>query len=275
MLATLVRAGAAMALSWLATAAAAQDLDVMSYYVNQIPNTCSADDYRNGGTFYRQYREATSQCPGLAVYHSVKGSPSPWSFVSGYVENGYFKLMDEVFVGPGGAMSDFRVFRDVPSGRKGIIDFAVSLPPAGVAWSHPPSVEEHWVDDAGRPSCAATHPARVDEGSSAWGFAWDSGTWTGWLQDRRAASPNKTVWHDVRTVTVAQYWGASWAFPLGRFVESYTYGRWRNPVNGAWYGVGLMKWQCVDQATGGSCGLGEKHYLVDCSVRVSCSTCPP
>lgn len=261
----------------LAVTASGQETDILTYFENQIPNTCSASNYLVGGTFIRQYREPTNQCPGLPVYHVVKGSPKPWSFVSGFVEDGYFKLANEIAVRPNGTFSDFRVFRDTSTGRKGVIDFQTVLPPppSRVSWDQPPTVEEHWVDDNGQPSCAATQHSRVDPGSSVRGTARRGQTLVGFLQDRRAASANPNAWHDVRTVVVSQFWGADANFPEGRFEERYTYGRWLNPANGVWYGVGLMKWQCFDHATGASCGSGDNRYLVDCNVRVTCSTCPP
>jgi hypothetical protein len=236
---------AALAALVLASAAGAfaQQADVLAYFENQIPNTCSARDPLVGGTFIRQYREPTDQCSGLRVYHVVKGSPKPWSFVSGFVEDGYFKLANEIAVRSNGTFSDFRVFRDVSTGRKGVIDFQAVLPPppSRVSWDQPPTVEEHWVDDDGQPSCAPTHHSRVDHGSSVRGTARRGQTLVGFLQDRRAASANPNAWHDVRTVVVSQFWGADSSFPEGRFEERYTYGRWLNPASGAWYGVGLMK----------------------------------
>jgi hypothetical protein len=269
-------AGSVLSLAWAAgLPAAAQTLNVMAYWVNQIPNTCTATNPAVGGTFHRQFPDDADQCPGLQIYHVTKGHPFPWGSGSGYVAGGYFRLMNEITMAAGGAMAAFRVFRDVSTGAKGVIDFQTVIPTQGAAWVHAPSVEEHWVDDAGQPSCAATRHSRVDPGSSLWGRAWPSGTWTAWLQDQRAASTDRAAWHDVRTVTVAQFWGGSDLFPLGRFEERYTYGRWRSPVNGLWHGVGLMRWECIDHGSGASCGLGEYRYLVDCLTRMSCSTCPP
>jgi hypothetical protein len=275
--AALVLAGSLLTLA-SARPAAAQFIDVMSYWEGQVPNACTASSYTNPGTFIRQYREPTNQCPGYPVYHTVKGAGllRPWAYESFIFAGGFLKIMDEISVDNAtGAFTDYRAFRDTATGSKGVIFLKSPIRATGASWMIPPSVEEHWANAAGQPVCHNTHHLRVDTGSSVSGYGYRAGTWAGWLQDRRVNSQNPNVWHDVDAVAIVGSWGPTAQFPYGRFSETYTYGRWRDPATNTWRGIGLIRWQCVDHATGASCGSADNRYLVTCSAAVGCSTCPP
>lgn len=261
-----------------ATPGGAATVDVMSYWEGQVTNACTAQDYGNPGTFHRQYREPSNQCPGLAVYHTVKGAglAHPWSYESFFIAGGFLKIMDEISINTAtGAFTDYRAFRDTTTGSKGIPFLKTSSSSTGSSWTMPPTVEEHWGNSQGQPVCYNTQHLWVATGSSVSGFSYDSGTWAGWLQDRRPNSLDPNVWHDVKTVTVVQRWGPTSQFPSGRFSETYTYGRWLNPATGTWRGIGLVRWACWDLGTSRSCGQSDNRYLVSCTATVTCSTCPP
>jgi len=70
----------------------------MDYWVTEVPSACVAVDPADLGSYVRQYREPTNQCPGLDVYHVVHGARThPWSTESPYVKDGYLWQMMELF----------------------------------------------------------------------------------------------------------------------------------------------------------------------------------
>jgi hypothetical protein len=257
----------------LATSAAAQTKYAMDYFGTQVDAACIATDPNNPGTYERRYQEPTNQCPGLAVFHSVKGAGStgPWSTESFYIAGNNLKQMIELSLNSATQqITDYRAFRDQTTGSKGIIFLANALTAAS-SWSVTsylaPYVEEHWTNSSGQPVCYNTQHSRVDQGSVTRVTTYWSGTRYRWLRDLRHNSLNPNTWYDVDTVTVASYWGGN--------VETYVFGRWQNPAIGTGQGVGLVSWRLQNQSTGQLYGSADNHYLVDCNVAVTCSTCPP
>lgn len=247
-------------------------LNTLSYFETQVPSACTAADPANRGTYHRQYLRGVNDCPGLTVYHVVKGGNAyPWSTESFYVSNGYLRQMIEISIDEAtGVFTDYRAFRDTASGSKGILSLKTSIPNNGTvaSWVVPAYVEEHWADNSGQPVCYNTIHLRVDNGSLTDGAAWYVGTWAGWLQDRRAASLNKNTWHDIRVIVRRERWG-------GNFEEFYYYAQWLNPATGTYQGLGLVKWEWWQISPRQLMAGNENHYLVDCSATVSCWTCPP
>jgi hypothetical protein len=247
-------------------------LNTLSYFETQLPGACTAASPTNRGTFIRQYLGASGQCPGLTVYHVVKGGNTyPWGTESFYVSNGYLLQMMEISINEStGTFTDYRAFRDMTTGSKGIRWIATSIPSNGTAasWNVPYYVEEHWTNDSGQPVCYNTRHAWVDNGSLTDGAAWYVGAWSGWLQDKRASSLNKNTWHNVNVIVKRDRWG-------GNYEEFYYYAQWQNPATGTYQGLGLVKWEWYQRSPRTLIASNENHYLVDCSAAVTCWTCPP
>jgi hypothetical protein len=68
-----------------AALAAARDAEAIWYssldfFETQVPGACMADNVASRGSYVRQYRGPSGECPGLATYHVVHGDNAhPWS----------------------------------------------------------------------------------------------------------------------------------------------------------------------------------------------------
>ncbi len=239
----------------------------MLFFETQVPAACLAEHPNNKGSYIRQYRDTTNPCPGLSVYHIVHGANAyAWSFESFYISNGFLRQMNEIFINENtGAFTFYRAFRDQTTLSKGIPTIPTYIPGTSKFWYAPPYHEEHWTNGSGQPVCFNTQQNWV-WGSLNWTQVYDGGTYSGWLQDKRSSSQNPSTWHNVQVVVRVDQWG------YGNY-EFYHYGRWQNPATGQWQGLGLIKWE---KYSGSQLVIAtENHYLVDCNVVATCTTCPP
>jgi hypothetical protein len=93
----------ALVMSALAGSPGAQGATVntLNYFANGIPGTCMGQIVGNPGSYYKTFQEPTNQCPGLTVYHQVKGGGTfPWSTESFYLYQGWIWQMNEVVLRP-------------------------------------------------------------------------------------------------------------------------------------------------------------------------------
>lgn len=237
----------------------------MDYWVNEVPGACTAVNPADLGSYVRQYREPTNQCPGVDVYHSVHGARvHPWSTESFYVKDGYLWQMMEIFQSEQtGQITSYRAFRNQQNFWKGF-KIVKTVFNNSFLWWHAPYKEETWTTPSG-PACFNTSQTSVD-GSGDWEEMSYAGTFYGWFQDKRSTSLNPNNWHDVDVVLRVGRWG-------GNFFERYYYGQWTNPASGQREGLGLIKWEWRQGTQ--LIASDSYRYLVDCNVAVECTTCPP
>lgn len=237
----------------------------LDYFETQVAGACMATNVGVPGSYVRQYRDPVRTCSGMPVYQIVHGStPHPWADENFYVQGGYLKQMSEIYYNPvTGAMTSYRVFRDLASFTKGIQMMPTSFQ-SSFFFYQAANREEMWTTPSG-PACAATQLTWVN-GSLNWHYMAHLGTWPNYIQDRRSVSADPNAWHDIDVILRTDQWGTN-------FYDQYYYARWQNPVTGAWQGLGLV---LIEVYQGSSLVYRTEHrQLVDCSVAVSCSTCPP
>jgi hypothetical protein len=251
--------------------AAAVTVDTLAFFAIAAPNTCVASDPGNPGTFLRTYQEPTNQCPGLTVFHQVKGwgPTGPWATESFYMSAGYIWQMMEISYF-NGTISSYRAFRNETNYWKGIKWVPTSFDSStGASFSPVPLAIEHWTNDQGQAVCLNTKQWYEQVNNQSSGAATTS--LPKWIQDNRQASRDNTTYHDVDALVRWDIWGG------GQNLEEYYYGRWINPATGAWEPLGLVAWNWY--TWNGSqwvlSNFGYSHHLVDCAASVPCSTCPP
>jgi len=265
-------------LTSLGVARPVQAYNILDYFAITLPGVCTSRvDTGNPYLTGRIYQGSPNQCTGLTVYHRVNGTTgqgvvAPGGSESYYVQNGWLWLMKEIFYQPTtGTIEQYRAFRNQTSYWKGIRWLPVSFPTYGTGWNPQPYTEEFWTNSQGTPVCFNTTQTSITGGVYASTVHW-GGYLVGHLQDRRAASANPNVWHDVETIRRADYYEASSV----RHRETYWYGRWQNPATGAREPLGLVRWEhAVLQSTWVTIGTEEYRYLVDCTYSLPCTTCPP
>ena len=238
----------------------------LDFFETQVAGACIAENLANRGSYLRQYKGPSGECPGLTTYHIVHGANThPWSTESFYAYQGYLWQSIELFSHESsGDITSYRAFRNHNNYWKGIPVLPLSFNNSKFTW-YPSYVEEYWTDWSGDPVCYNTQQTEVD-GSVNWGHVYYAGTYSNWLQDKRSNSLNPNVWHPLDVIVRVDQWGSN-------HYEYYHYARWQNPATGAWQGIGLVKWEHWIGST--RVGLGESHYLVDCDVSIECTTCPP
>lgn len=248
----------------------AATVNTLNYFANAYPSVCVAESPSIQGSFYRTFQEPSNQCPGLAVYHQVKGGgTSPWGTESFYIDAGWIWQMNEIsYNDSNGAITHYRVFRNLTNHWKGIKWLPTSFSSWGQSFTPLPAVVETWTDDQGVPVCLNTKQTNVP-------FP-EFDSWVGvtslsqWVQDKRSISLNQSTWHDLDAIVRQDVWGT-----VNR--ERYWYGRWLDPATGTWKPLGLVRW-LWEQNVGGVWqvqGQIQLRYIVDCTVNVPCSTCPP
>jgi hypothetical protein len=250
----------------------ATTVDSLSYFAMGPANTCVASDPQNPGSFYRTYQEPSNQCPGLTVFHQVKGGgpQGPYGTESFYLKDGYIWQMMEISYA-NGAITDYRAFRNQANFWKGIKWIPASYSSSGVSFNPSPFKIEHWTNNSGQSVCLNTIQTSQlvnNQTSSANVVALPA-----WIQDKRSGSATPNTWRDVDAIVRADIWGAN-----GENLEEYYYGRWVNPATGGWEPLGLVAWNWYVKNGSGQFVLSDHlyfHYLVDCSLSVPCSTCPP
>jgi len=253
------------------TAVHAATVSTLDYFANAIPGTCTAESSTVAGSFYRTYAEPSNQCPGLQVYHQTKGGGlHPWASESFYLSSGWIWQMNEIgYAETSGAITSYRAFRNLTNYWKGMKWLPASFPSTtGSSFSPQPAVEEYWTNSQGVPVCYNTQQTNVP--TSVTSSSVVTTYLPQWLQDRRAASLNKNVWHDVDAIVRTDIWATN-----NR--ESYWYGRWWNPATAQWQPIGFVRW-LYEVKQGGvwvKAAEAQLKYLVDCSSVAECSTCPP
>ena len=237
----------------------------LDYFETQVTAACMASNTQSPGTYIRNIKDSY-QCSGLTVYHVVHGGGTyPWSTESFYVKDGYLWQMIEIFINESnGDITSYRAFREQVNHWKGIPVLKTWFNGSD-SWSYPPYHEEYWTNGSGDPVCYNTHQNWV-WGSVNWTRVSHAGTYTNWIQDKRASSADPNAWHDVEVIVRTDQWGSN-------NYEYYHYARWFNPSTSQWEGLGLIKWEWY--SVGQLKNQAEHRYIVDCNVSVSCSTCPP
>jgi hypothetical protein len=271
--------------------ALAQTIDTLSYWITQTqgisqPHACTANNPNSQTTYFRQYQDVPSACPGLTVYQVAKGNGTGTKLQSGetyYANNGLVNIIEQVVSYPWNPppecvnagftqnCDDTRAFRDDATGSKGIATVPLSFT-TGWSYTHPPYHEEAWI--TGYRVCHSNDLIASVPGSGKQIFMNVGPTLTSFLYDYRGGRHNGP--YDVQTIQRHDTWGTN-------NDEYYYYGRWQNPDTRQWEGLGLVKWEYyVGGVLVNACGSNGQqpcsipsNFLVDCTSAVPCWSCPP
>lgn len=243
---------------FLSYEAQAVTYDFLSFFLSP-PGACTAVSKTNTGSYFRIYEY--SPCGGYRRFVFAKGK-SIWSTESFVLRDAYVRNMAELSYS-GGQITGYRAFRDLSTGEKGM-PWSVRFFDDSAFWTMPPYNNEHWTNDQGVPVCLNTMDTE-ETGPLDWMQVEYIGTLRNFVRDQRSTSPDPTSWHDIEAILLTQHWGT--------VIEHFMYGRWTNPWTHAVESLGLVQVDSLDN--GVQQDLTKFNTLVDCSMQVTCSTCPP
>ncbi len=163
----------------------------------------------------------------------------------------------------GGSITNYRAFRDLTNGEKGMTWMQQTFNQSAFWWM-PPYNDEYWTNAQGVPVCLNTDATEV-RGALDWQQVQYLGTLTNFIRDQRSSSPNPSALHNVEAILLSMDWDG--------VTEEYTYARWINPWTGRQESLGLVKFAWYEY--GVLQGTSVKNTIVDCATTVPCSTCPP
>jgi hypothetical protein len=240
------------------------------YFAPQAGNTCTASLVGDKNTWTRIYRY--TGCSGYVTFGVRKGLNTYPFGNETHVSNaatGFIEIVDEVASKvSNGQVTDYRVFRDMGTGVKGMPWLPISFNSAtGKSWVSNEWIE-HWTNAAGNPSCQATQNSYQQEFHSTLDMVTYLGIWPGYVQDKRVGSPNPNAWLDVKVIEKTGIYGSN-----PQYTENYYYGQVLNPSTGAWEAVGLIKFEVFQNSTLTTSNVNNK--LETCSLNILCGSCPP
>lgn len=268
----------------LAFSASAQDTSVLNYFprVGETPPCISRDPANRGGfertTTARCYSTPTTTFTAFFVAKGddPEGDMGTWGGETWFLDgDGWIKDLEEsgwcdgVSVKEGCVQGShqqtfYRAFRDTATSRKGFNWLPSHFSGSSMTYDVDPYVEEYWTDSQGRPTCWGVMHARTEPGTVTNGRV-RKVTLSAFLEDRRGTTPPYPI-YDVEAILQTFYWDA--------YTESHWYGRFWDPTAGRYVGLGQVNFELRNGSGILETARAKLMYLVPCSPRLACYTCP-
>ena len=240
----------------------AQVLNTLDYFAGE-PGLCMAFDPTNTGTFQQQVIDTVS-CPGSIMVDHTLGEIL-WGQENFVIDDGFIKIVDNTEL-KNGIISRGRCFY-----RQGHLlgsNWILSVITNKVTWSFG-SYNDPWYN--GQAACEPDpNPPHTDWPGAPFSMWADTGVFPNFLFDYRSGPTNSPV--DVNYIKMNG--------KMGNTIEVYYYGRWRDPVDGEFHGLGIIGFEVDHYSNGDGTGdiiverLDLYHYIVQCKNTPACFRCP-
>jgi hypothetical protein len=254
-------------------------VNVLDFFVNTTPSCQSPSPApcSGGPSFLTIQPSALSQgytilsnvaaCAGVTTYLFRKGGDFyPWESETYWARDGWLMGAAEYHYS-GNYVTYDRIFREQSTMKKGSRYMPLSLPTSGSGvYEADPFYVEEWVDASNQYSCNEDHlknPPSPSEGD--YSITYYAANTMSAILDCRAYSNCSVNYADF--VVHTEYWGAG-------NVETYVFGRWLDPRNNRYEGLGLIEWAATGPAYVPSRLITNSVVLDGLDTGVPCTTCP-